>query len=273
MPWLHGRDGYLNVVTRLRTLPGQDWSPEAEESNFSLARISLDLMGDGNARVPDASYRRLPSPRSSRIDGLFVGEFFIYVIGGYTPEGKATQPTAHALRFNANEALQDLALASADYRIESLDEIAAMFSSDARSMRITPMRLQGAATPAKALVLEPLPKGWNAVRYYYRRLDEAHGIAALALVGERDPQSNPRAAAVLYFRREGLELSELGRLDARRDPPDPAVRCDPKCQRLFEDARPIFVGERMFALLGYELVEGRISGARIEEVRRIDVAP
>ena len=30
---------------------------------------------------------------------------------------------------------------------------------------------------------------------------------------------------------------------------------------------------RVFALLGYELVEGDASGARIREVRRVDYAP
>jgi hypothetical protein len=46
----------------------------------------------------------------------------------------------------------------------------------------------------------------------------------------------------------------------------------------YGNARPIFLGERVFALLGYELVEGRIEAAaegeeRIQESRRVSFAP
>ncbi len=38
-------------------------------------------------------------------------------------------------------------------------------------------------------------------------------------------------------------------------------------------ACPIFIGERVFALLGYELVEGRVANERIVERRRTSFAP
>jgi len=36
----------------------------------------------------------------------------------------------------------------------------------------------------------------------------------------------------------------------------------------YGNARPLFVGERIFALLGYELVEGRLELGRIHELCR-----
>jgi hypothetical protein len=41
----------------------------------------------------------------------------------------------------------------------------------------------------------------------------------------------------------------------------------------YGNARPIFLGGRVFALLGYELVEGTIRGARLEEIGRADFTP
>jgi hypothetical protein len=35
----------------------------------------------------------------------------------------------------------------------------------------------------------------------------------------------------------------------------------------------LFVGDRVFALLGYELVEGRIEGGDVRETRRVDFTP
>ena len=41
----------------------------------------------------------------------------------------------------------------------------------------------------------------------------------------------------------------------------------------YGNARPIFIGKRVFALLGYELVEGTFTDNRITERRRVDFAP
>ncbi|WP_206362001.1 hypothetical protein [Sphingomonas montana] len=45
------------------------------------------------------------------------------------------------------------------------------------------------------------------------------------------------------------------------------------CVDWYGNARPIFIGDRTFALMGYELVEGRVQGGRINEVRRLNFAP
>jgi hypothetical protein len=55
-------------------------------------------------------------------------------------------------------------------------------------------------------------------------------------------------------------------------------QCKASCVDWYGNARPIFLGDRVFALLGYELVEGRIAwrgwpGERIEELRRVNFAP
>lgn len=49
--------------------------------------------------------------------------------------------------------------------------------------------------------------------------------------------------------------------------------CQASCVDWYGDARPIFLGPRIFALLGYELVEGRLEGRAIRERRRINFAP
>jgi hypothetical protein len=41
----------------------------------------------------------------------------------------------------------------------------------------------------------------------------------------------------------------------------------------YGNARPLFLRGRIFALLGYEIVEGRLDGATIREARRISYAP
>lgn len=78
-------------------------------------------------------------------------------------------------------------------------------------------------------------------------------------------------ASVLYLRNRALALSPLGTLDSGAGHVDDACRAS--CVDWYGNARPIFLGDRVFALLGYELVEGRIDGGRLRERRRVDFAP
>jgi hypothetical protein len=41
----------------------------------------------------------------------------------------------------------------------------------------------------------------------------------------------------------------------------------------YGNARPIFIGERVYALMGYELVEGRVQNDELIELRRVNYAP
>ncbi len=49
--------------------------------------------------------------------------------------------------------------------------------------------------------------------------------------------------------------------------------CVASCFDRYGNARPIFAGNRIFALLGYELVEGRMTNGAIHEIDRVDFAP
>jgi hypothetical protein len=80
------------------------------------------------------------------------------------------------------------------------------------------------------------------------------------------------SASVLYLHNRGLDFAELGTLTAR---PDGAVddRCRASCVDWYGNARPLFLRGRVFALLGYELVEGALSDGRIRERQRVSFAP
>jgi hypothetical protein len=80
------------------------------------------------------------------------------------------------------------------------------------------------------------------------------------------------SASILYLRNNGLRLDEVGDLAASLK----TVKddnCRASCVDWYGESRPIFLGDRVFALLGYELVEGVITGARIKELKRLNYAP
>jgi hypothetical protein len=61
-------------------------------------------------------------------------------------------------------------------------------------------------------------------------------------------------------------------LDGEPDEDDiPGYSCEVSCTDWYGNSRPIFTDGRIFALLGTELVEGRLVDRRIREVQRLDI--
>ena len=80
-------------------------------------------------------------------------------------------------------------------------------------------------------------------------------------------------------------LSDLGALkaspapleDEENDDEDDYVfapegyECEVSCVDWYGNSRPIFIGDRIFALAGFEFIEGEIANGSIREVSRIDI--
>jgi hypothetical protein len=80
------------------------------------------------------------------------------------------------------------------------------------------------------------------------------------------------SASVLFLRNGGRQFTRLGTLDS--DPESPVNDgCKASCIDWYGNARPLFLRGRIFALLGYELVEGAFKGDGITEIQRVSFAP
>ncbi len=76
-----------------------------------------------------------------------------------------------------------------------------------------------------------------------------------------------------FFANEGASLRQIGSIASHeQDVTDDT--CDVLgCEEWFQDARALFLGERIFVLLGYELIEAKRVDGQIAELRRADLAP
>jgi len=66
---------------------------------------------------------------------------------------------------------------------------------------------------------------------------------------------------------------DAGELTASPDGRDPSYACEVSCVDWYGNSRPLFVRGRVFALMGYEIVEGKVEERRIVETRRLNFAP
>lgn len=262
------RDGHLNVLVQREGRGEGMWQSGAGHGDLALLRVPLAAFGDLRARALSRHYRALPGDGGWGLHNRFVGDWLVYGSGGWSD--RAPQQ-AHAVRYAGSAPVQTFPLAQRLERIDALAGDAVLVGPSDADLLFTPLRLTGRAALQAPFVQRNAAQGDDRTHgFFYRPDDAATGVLGLPIL-RRDAQGE-EDASVLYLRNRDLRLSRLGTLDARRAR-HAEDGCRASCVDWYGNARPIFVGERVFALLGYELVEGRIDGARIAERRRVDFTP
>jgi hypothetical protein len=276
--FLESGDGHLNVVTWI----GESWRWADEEewakSRMALLRVPLASLTDGGQAAPQAAYRALPTPpRGPAPQNRFVGEWLLYGTGAAAGRTQPGGTTAYAVRWSGGGEVSPLALPHGIDRIEAMGPAAVLVGSDGRSLHFTPVRLDGgAARTVEAYVRPGASQGETRSHgFFYRPESGEAGVLGLPLRSANDPRYahlRHGSMSMLFLRNDALRLRELGEL-----PADTAVApddvCRVSCVDWYGNARPIFLRGRVFALMGYELVEGAMEGGRIRERRRVSFSP
>lgn len=277
-----GAAGVLDVLVRADTGGERMWRAEVSEGEPALLHLPLELFGDGSDRAPARAYRPLPLEQGSRwsFHNRFVGDHLIYAAGQFADE-TGTQ-TAFAVPLNGGPVAR-VRVPHGISRIDVLGSDAVVIGGDARGrLGYSAIELvRGAPRIGDTSFLPAAREGERRSQAFFYRPDPdspdgASGTLGLPITRELDDPAEERllgaGSAVAFLRRDARRFSPAGELSAdTANARDDA--CQASCVDWYGNARPIFLGERIFALMGYELVEGRLRGGRIEEVRRTDFAP
>jgi hypothetical protein len=275
LSFLEDAGGHLNVLLRESGTGEGMWGGERTAGRMAVLRVPLADFGDGRGAARREHYRVLPALPPGPVQNRFVGDWLLW--GG--PTG-----SAWALRYADTAAPQVLAPGHAIERIEAMGEHAVLVGNAGSELHFSSVRLgRGRAELAGRHVQAGARQGETRTHgFFFRPTGAEEGLLGLPVL---QADAGPRhgvfsgvrgSASVLYLRQRELGFQGLGELQAR-----PAAAADDGCRASCVDwygnARPIFLGERVFALLGYELVEGRLGGRgadeRIGERRRVSFAP
>jgi hypothetical protein len=273
-------EGVLNVLVRSETGGGDAMGgPEVSGGGVALLRLPIRAFGDGSRDAADESYRWLPSPGGNAwsFRNRFVGDYVLYGAGEYGENAKRGIVVAPLRGGPARQ----LPLTHAIGRIEVLGRDAVVVGSGAdQSLGFTAVELPGRGLPRLGDVysLPAASEGETRSHAFFFRpssADGASGLLGLPVSRAVEPAYRRffgSAAAMLFLRRDDRRFSPAGELGAQvRGVVDD--NCQASCVDWYGNARPIFLGHRVFALLGYELVEGRIAGGAIRETGRVNFAP
>ncbi len=261
------RDGYLNVLVTADGAGDAMWRAESKAGDLAMLRISLNEFGDGTTAAKFRNYKGLPGfINSYGLQNRFVGDWFIYGLP-YSEDKVKAYAVRYALRGNA----QALNLSHDVQRIEVMGRDAIVVGHEVQGLTFTSVKLAQTATPVSSYTQHNAAQSESRSHgFFYRPIDGEHGIVGLPVISGYAIGSV--SASVMFLQNNRLKLSSLGKLNskARSDIDD---ACKASCVDWYGNARPIFIGERAYALMGYELVEGRFTNGAIREKRRINFTP
>jgi hypothetical protein len=216
-------------------------------------RVPLASFSDGRERAPRESYRALPAAGGHALRNRFISDYLIY----------GTGERAIAMRYATAEIAQEVPLEHRVERIEALGRDAVLVGSDGKDLHFTSLRLGRVPSVAGRYVRPNASQGEGETRNHGFFYNAAQDLIGLPVIGP--------ANAVLYLRNRNLSLVEAGTLDSR--PAGGNDACRASCVDWYGDSRPLFLRGRVFALMGYEIVEGELRGERVRELRRASFAP
>jgi hypothetical protein len=274
--FLESEDAHLNVLVRSEAAGDGMWRAEVAAGDVALMRVPLESFSDGSEAAPASRYRELPKPKGDTFQNRFVGDHLLYGTGsGWGPPENVNWSSLYVHRWSGGETAE-LSLVHGVDRIEAMGSDAVVVGTDGQDLHFTGVRLGQKPEVAHRYTRKDASQGELRSHGFFYKPDGANsGLLGLPISRPGRPGYEhlfEESAAILFLRNESLDLKELGELDAR---PEKAVNdgCRASCVDWYGNARPLFVRGRVFALLGYELVEGKLDDGRIRETRRVSYAP
>jgi hypothetical protein len=287
MSFLEDDSAHLNVLLRESGAGEGMWGSERTQGAMALLRVPLSAFGDGKGAAQREHYRPLPGPQAHSVQNRYVGDWLLWggaSIGRDFSMGERPTGRAWAMRVGGNAPPMTLNPGHDIERIEAMGRDAVLVGNVGADLHFTSVRLaRGNAEIAGRHVQPGARQGETRTHgFFFRSTGNDEGLLGLPVLeqgthGHHGVYAGGHgSASVLYLRQRELGFTPLGQLQARpASARDDA--CKASCVDWYGNARPIFLGERVFALLGYELVEGALAGGRwherIEEKRRISFAP
>jgi hypothetical protein len=240
-----------------------------------LLRAPIGRFDGGAARAPVAWYRSLPQASGGVLHNRFVGDHLLYGAGNGWWETGSDTGSVFVLPWRGGDVTR-LGLPHPVDRIEVMGPDAVVVGASGGDLHFSGVRLGERPVVAQRFVVDSASQGETRSHgFFYRADDERSGILGLPVRAAERPGWEHLvhgSASIVFLRNEGRRFSQLGVLASSTTGPE-EDSCEASCVDWYGNARPLFLRGRILALLGYELVEGRLADGNLWEERRTSFAP
>lgn len=268
-------DEYLNVLVRDQGFGDAMWNPEYTDSNLSFLRFSLDKFSSKPKAVPKTAYQVLPAPYGYTIQNRFVGDHLLYGSGSGWYEEDADS-SVYVLNYKERRLTKEIELASSADRIEVLDNENAVVVGT----RNDDLLFNWIALPDQVVdtyIISNASQGETRSHgFFYSAKEGILGLPVKSTNAQGYEQLWYESSAVKFLKvdKDAQQFSDVGYLsssdeDRVKELTETDDDCEYSCVDWYGNSRPIFYDDRIFALMGYELVEGELTANnQIKEAAR-----
>jgi hypothetical protein len=204
----------------------------------------------------------------------FVGDHLLYGMGAGW-HGGTTAGSTHPVQVYdiARDRSTRIEVTHSVERLEPIGRDALAVGNEAGGLTFSAIALDETPALAGTHTVRGASQGESRSHgFFYNPSGDREGVLGLPVTNGADgggwSQLRNVSSSVLFLGVRGLRFQQLGSL---RSGTARAVddHCVASCADWYGNARPIFWRGRVFALMGYELVEGSV-GASVRELRRVD---
>lgn len=261
---------------------------DAEEDDLkhlAYFKQPLSRFSDTPPRADARHYTALPDFEGDGMENRFTDTHLVYAGRRYwSDRAISTDRKNHAPATIVPDAAPNLAvqidMPHPVIRAERLgDDFILTGHAKDQGLYISKLVLNGAPALSDTLLIEGRYES-EGRSHAFNGVTYSDGSALMGLPTSRRVQDSRRR----YWRSEGSDLSFItadpdGRLTSAgpiigqgEGDVHPDYNCEVSCVDWYGNTRPVFLNGRVFALIGTELVEARISGTRIQELGRINIS-
>ncbi|MDD3648411.1 MAG: beta-propeller domain-containing protein [Candidatus Dojkabacteria bacterium] len=267
-------DGFLNVVVREYTSGDAMWNPESTGGDLALLRVSLEEFGSEPREVKKESYSELPAPDGYTLQNKFIGDYLLYGSGSNWYYDENAESNLYVYNYKTQSDTRALDLGHSIDRIEALGSDAVVIGTDTNSLIFSSIRLKDSPNVQDTYSIKNAQQGELRSHGFFYKEYVNDGILGLPILGlgEELYESlfNDSAQIVFLNVNEDLNLEYLGVLNGTPPEEENPDNCKFSCTDWYGNSRPIFYSDRIFGLMGYELIEGSISAETLNEIDRLN---
>ena len=265
---------------------GCDYDGRGDDSALKLKYFSAPMaMFRDRPQTPSAShYQTVPDPESSAFENRFTDTHVVYGSredrSYFAPEDSEMpiEGKLVAVPVVAPDKATTLSAPHGIVRAERVgNDMVLTGYRNGEGLSLSYLDLSGEAKIVSTTLLKSRYESERRSHAFNSRVSaDGSGVVSLPTVVRTEEsgrwvwRSDASDLSYVTFDADG-RLAPAGEIAAREDSEDPAYTCEVSCIDWYGNSRPFFIGNRVFALMGAELVEAKLEAGRVIELRRVNL--
>lgn len=265
-----------------------DWAPGYCDWDYDTVpmrylRFSSSAFGTDVREIPSRSYHDVPMPTGTGIRNRFTEDYLVYSgsqgrwMAYWDDENEYTSTELIIVPIHNPNELRTIPLAHSAERVELFGEnivVDGYQFNTGLSITTLDLRDDEPHLADQTYLDRVLESEGRSHAFNYLVETDGSGVMGFPTLfkepGNRRFWDRPSNVHFLQVDSD-LRIRPSGYLEAYENAEDPNYSCDVSCYDWYGNARPIFFRDRIFALSGTELIEGRFVGGQMTEIGRVNM--